>query len=163
MLDGFGDPVTTLTLADGSYQFGGLPPGDYCVVQDQPSGYVSVSDTDGPNDNVIGNVTPITVTAGATSGGNDFIEIELGTISGTVLTDDDNNGSGDSPLSGVVINLLDGSGNPVLDGFGSPIQVATDASDSISSPSCPPAPTAFRKTNPPDTAASRTSMARTTT
>ena len=128
VLDGFGDPVTTLTLADGSYQFGGLPPGDYCVVQDQPSGYVSVSDTDGPNDNVIGNVTPITVTAGATSGGNDFIEIELGTISGTVLTDDDNNGSGDSPLSGVVINLLDGSGNPVLDGFGSPIQVATDAS-----------------------------------
>ena len=128
VLDGFGDPVTTLTLADGSYQFGGLPPGDYCVVQDQPSGYASVSDTDGPNDNVIGNVTPITVTAGATNSGNDFIEIELGTISGTVLTDDDNNGSGDSPLSGVVINLLDGSGNPVLDGFGSPIQVATNAS-----------------------------------
>lgn len=128
ILDGFGDPVTTLTLADGSYQFGGLPPGDYCVVQDQPAGYASVSDTDGPNDNVIGNVVPITVTAGANNGDNNFIEIELGTISGTVLADDDDNGSGDSPVSGVVLNLLDGSGNPVLDGFGAPIQVATNAS-----------------------------------
>ena len=128
VLDGSGDPITTLTLADGSYSFGGLPPGDYCVVQDQPSGYASVSDTDGPNDNVIGNVTPIAVTAGSTNVGNDFIEIQLGSISGSVLADDDNNGSGDSPIAGVLLGLLDGSGNPVLDSLGAPVQVATNAS-----------------------------------
>jgi hypothetical protein len=128
VLDGFGQPVTTLTLANGSYSFGGLPPADYCVVQDQPSNYASVSDTDGPNDNIIGNVTPITVTAGQDSGGNDFVETQFGSINGYVRSDDDNNGSGDTGLGGVVLNLLDSSGNPVLDGFGAPIQVATNAS-----------------------------------
>jgi large repetitive protein len=128
VLDDFGQPITTLTGSNGNYSFGGLPPGDYCVVQDQPANFASVSDTDGPNDNVIGNVTPIAVVAGQNSGGNNFIEIELGSISGHVRADDDNNGSGDSAISGVVLNLLDSSGNPVLDGFGSPIQVATNSS-----------------------------------
>jgi hypothetical protein len=128
VLDGFGQPVTTTTDANGDYSFGGLPPGDYCVAQDQPSGFASVSDTDGPNDNVIGNVTPNTVAAGADSGGNDFVETPFGAISGYVRSDDDNNGSGDTGLGGVVLNLLDSSGNPVLDGFGSPIQVATGVS-----------------------------------
>lgn len=128
VLDGLGDPVTTLTLADGGYSFPGLPPGDYRVVQDQPANYASVSDTDGPNDNVIGNATPIAVAAGSNNGGNDFVEIELGVISGYVRTDDDNNGGGDTGLGGVVLNLLDAAGNPVLDGLGGPIQVATNAS-----------------------------------
>lgn len=128
VLEGLGQPVTTITLANGTYSFSGVVPGDYCVVQDQPSNYNSVSDTDGPNDNIIGNVTPITVTGGSNSGGNDFIEIELGLISGYVRTDDDNNGSGDTGLGGVVLNLLDGSGNPVLDGLGDPIRVATNGS-----------------------------------
>ena len=127
VLDGLGQPVTTLTLPGGAYQFGGLPPGDYCVVQDQPANFASVSDTDGPNDNVIGNVTPIEVIAGQNNGGNDFIEIELGSISGYVRTDDDNNGSGDTGLGGVVLNLLDSFGNPVLDGLGAPVQVASNA------------------------------------
>ena len=128
VLDGLGQPVTTLALSNGTYSFGGVVPGDYRVVQDQPSNYNSVSDTDGPNDNIIGNVTPITVTAGSNNGGNDFIEIELGAISGFVRTDDDNNGSGDTGLGGVVLNLLDGSGSPMLDGLGDPIQVSTNGS-----------------------------------
>lgn len=127
VLDEFGAPVTTTTLANGTYCFANLPPGNYCVSQDQPANYNSVSDTDGPNDNVIGNVVPITVTPGDNVGGNDFIEIELGAISGHVLLDTDDNGTGDSSLSGVVLNLLDGSGDPVLDGFGAPIQVASGA------------------------------------
>ncbi len=128
VLNTLGQPVTTLTLADGSYLFPNLPPADYCVAQDQPSGYNSVSDTDGPNDNVIGNVTPISVSAGSNNGGNDFIEVELGSISGYVRTDDDNDGDGDTGLGGVLLSLLDGSGNPVLDGLGAPIQVSTNGS-----------------------------------
>ena len=85
MLGGLGQPVTTTTDANGAYSFSGVAPGGYCVAQDQPLNYNSVSDTDGPNDNIIGNVTPITVTAGNNHGGNDFIEIELGVISGHVL------------------------------------------------------------------------------
>lgn len=128
VLDGLGQPITTLSLTNGTYVFGNLDPGDYRVVQDQPADYNSVSDTDGPNDNVIGNVTPITVSANTNSGGNDFIEIKLGIISGYVRSDDDNNGTGDSGIQGVVLNLLDGSGNPVLDGLGAPIQTTTNAS-----------------------------------
>ncbi len=128
VLDGLGDPVTTLTLADGGYSFPGLPPGDYRVVQDQPANYASVSDTDGLNNNIIGDETPVTVTAGQNNGGNDFVEVQLGAINGHVRTDDDNNGSGDTGLPGVVLNLLDSSGNPVLDGLGHPVQAATNAS-----------------------------------
>ncbi len=125
VLDGFGLPVIATTLANGTYSFGGLTPGTYCVHEDQPSNYGSVSDTDGANNNVIGNETPITVTAGNNNGGNNFIEIELGVISGYVLLDTDNNGSGDFSLPGVVLNLLNASGSPVLDSFGAPIQVAS--------------------------------------
>ena len=84
VLDENGYAITTPTLVDGTYSFGDLPPGDYCVLQEQPAGFASVSDTDGPNDNVIGSFTPITVTAGNNNGGNDFVEIELGVISGHV-------------------------------------------------------------------------------
>ncbi|RYG37933.1 MAG: hypothetical protein EON93_02830, partial [Burkholderiales bacterium] len=115
-----GDPVTpgvqavtTLTLSDGSYSFGGLAPGNYRVREDQPAGYNSVSDTDGANNNVIGDQTPINVTAGGTSSGHDFIEIEPASIAGHVFADSDNNGSGDAPLAGVTLTLLDGSGNPI--------------------------------------------------
>ncbi|WP_341405633.1 SdrD B-like domain-containing protein [Luteolibacter soli] len=105
--------VTTLTLADGSYSFGGLAPGNYRVREDQPAGYNSVSDTDGANNDVIGDETPIAVTAGGTSSGHDFIEIEPASIAGHVFADSDNNGSGDAPLAGVTLTLLDGSGSPI--------------------------------------------------
>ncbi len=125
VLDGSNQPITTLSAVNGTYTFNNVSPGDYRVVQDQPTNYNSVSDTDGANNNVIGNETPITVSSGNNNGGNNFIEIELGVISGYVLLDTDNNGSGDAPLPGVVVNLLDGSGSPVLDGYGAPIQVAS--------------------------------------
>ncbi|MEO5714797.1 MAG: SdrD B-like domain-containing protein [Luteolibacter sp.] len=125
VLDGFGAPVIATTLANGSYGFGGLPPGAYRVHQDQPTNYNSVSDTDGANNNSVGDETPILVSAGNNNGGNNFVEIELGVISGYVLLDTDGNGSGDSSLPGVVLNLLNVSGSPVLDGFGAPIMVTS--------------------------------------
>ncbi|RYD21774.1 MAG: hypothetical protein EOP88_10225 [Verrucomicrobiaceae bacterium] len=127
VLDGFGAPVTTTSLADGTYTFGGIMPGAYRVVQNQPSNYGSVSDTDGDNNNVIGDETPIEVIAGNNAGGNNFVEIQLGSISGHVLLDTDNNGSGDSSLFGVTLNLLDGSGSPVLNSVGNPIRTTSGA------------------------------------
>jgi uncharacterized repeat protein (TIGR01451 family) len=113
VLDGSNQPVTTLTPGDGSYLFTSVVPGEYCVVQDQPTDYASVSDTDGPNDNVIGNVTPIVVTGGQNNGGNNFVEIELGAISGRVFKDSDANGLGDTLFPGVLLTLLDAAGDPV--------------------------------------------------
>jgi hypothetical protein len=54
--------------------FGNLPPGTYSVTETQPDGYLSVSDLDGGDPDVIGDVTLITVTEGATTSGQDFLE-----------------------------------------------------------------------------------------
>ena len=118
-------PVTAITAPDGSYSFSNLLPGTYGVCETQPSGYTSVSDRDGGNPDEI---RPITVTAGNASSGNDFIEERLGTISGTVLADADNDGDGDIFLAGVTVNLLDSLGNPVLDGLNAPIETTTNSS-----------------------------------
>lgn len=70
-----GEPITTLTDANGDYLFDNLPPGDYQVLEVQPGGFLSVSDVDGNDQNdSIGDGTPITVNAGATTPGNDFVE-----------------------------------------------------------------------------------------
>ena len=74
VLDGGGNAVTTTTAADGTYTFSGIAPGDYHVAETQPTGYGSISDKDGGNPDLIGDVTDITVLAGQTSGGNDFLE-----------------------------------------------------------------------------------------
>lgn len=51
----------------------------------------------------------------------------LGAISGNVSADTDGNMVPDTNLSGIVLNLLDSSGNPVLDGNGNAITTTTDA------------------------------------
>lgn len=66
--------ATTVTLSDGSYSFTGVPPGSYSIAQTQPVGYLSVSDIDGGNPDLIGNASPVTVTAGASITGQDFLE-----------------------------------------------------------------------------------------
>ncbi len=118
LLDGSGNPVdgdpitpgvqavTTITAVDGSYLFANLMPRSYQVAETQPSGYASVSDADGGNLDLIGNITPLTVAPGQDVTGRDFVEIELGSISGFVY-------SGTTPLAGVTLTLLDDDGNPV--------------------------------------------------
>jgi hypothetical protein len=96
-------PITTTTDLTGNYTFSGLAPGIYGVVETQPSGYGSVSDSDGGNPNQI---RPIVVNTNSTTPGNDFVEIKLGSISGSVFV-------GAAPLPGVILTLLDGAGNPV--------------------------------------------------
>ena len=124
VLDGSNQPVTTLSAANGSYGFGGLPPGTYRVVQDQPANYGSVSDTDGANNNAIGDQTPLMVSAGNNHGGNNFVEIQLGSISGFVRV-------GSAPLAGITLTLLDDAGNPVDGDPNTPgIQPVTTVTDS---------------------------------
>lgn len=76
MLDAItGEPITTITDANGNYSFNNLMPGDYQVFQVQPSGYLSVSDVDGDDQNdTIGDGAPISVTAGVSATANNFIE-----------------------------------------------------------------------------------------
>ncbi len=108
-------PITTTSAPNGSYSFINLAPGTYGVLETQPAGYASLSDKDGGN---LNEIRPVSVVAGTTNTGNDFVEIQLGAISGFVHV-------GGNPLNGVTLALLDISGNPVLDGNGHPITTVT--------------------------------------
>ncbi len=137
LLDGSGNPIdgdpstpgvqarTAVTGADGSYVFGNLIPGNYQISETQPGGFASVSDADGGNLDRIGDVTPISVAAGQTVTSQDFVEIELGIISGYVM-------EGSNPIGGVTLTLLDAYGNPVDSSPGIPgFQPFTAVTDSF--------------------------------
>ncbi len=97
--------ATTTTNASGNYSFTGLAGGNYTVQQTNLPGYVDVSDTQGANDSLIA----VTLPASGNSTGNNFVDERLGSISGNVKEDIDNNNTGDVNLSGVTISLLSGT------------------------------------------------------
>ncbi len=119
-----GDPsdgtvlAITTSAADGSYEFLNLALGGYVVVESDPTGYSSVADVDGANDNRI-KVTATTFTA--TTGRNfldKYIDPALySNISGQVRNDTDGDGDltdADSGITGVTIDLYtdpNGDGN----------------------------------------------------
>ena len=122
LLDGTGNPIdsdlstpgvqptTVVTDGSGNYSFMNLPAGDYRVAETDLAGYVSLSDIDGGDPNVIGDPTPITLLAGGSSSGNDFVDEQLASISGQVRYDLDGDGNlGDTEpgISGVTIELRD--------------------------------------------------------
>ena len=79
---------------------------------------------DGANNNVVGDETPIVMTPGLVVVEKNFVEILLGSISGYVYVDA-------SPLAGVTLTLLDGSGNPVDGDPNTPgVQPITTVTDS---------------------------------
>ena len=129
--DGNGDPVTTTTDTAGNYQFTNLTPGDYTVVETQPAGLFNVSEDEGgidddqPDNNTINSIAA-TVNPGENDAGNDFVEVEPGSLSGNVSQDTTGDGAGDTPIPEVTLSLLDGAGNPVTDGNGDPVTTTTD-------------------------------------
>ncbi len=104
---GFNCPRTNTNLA-GYYNFSGILPGDYLVLETDPNGYVSTADSQGANDNQIS----LTVISGIDLGGNDFLDTDqTASILGQVREDSDgdgNIGDNDSGIAGVSIELLQG-------------------------------------------------------
>jgi uncharacterized surface anchored protein len=105
--------ATTKTGTDGSYKFSGVSPGDYAVVEINPSEYPSnvrdgdtVSDGDSEDsDTTPDNSIKVTLTPSEDDTGNDFVDSNDGSITGTVK---DDNGS---PIPGVILTLEDSGGN----------------------------------------------------
>ncbi|GAB5401865.1 MAG: hypothetical protein Aurels2KO_00960 [Aureliella sp.] len=119
-----GDVVATQnTDSQGRYSFTNLKPGKYRITEVTPSEYLpgqsSVGTVRGQvvgtNDNTGDVIRDIMLPASASGINYDFGEILTGSISGRVITDINENcvidAPGESPLSGVRIELLDASGN----------------------------------------------------
>jgi uncharacterized surface anchored protein len=115
--DDLGQPVstTTETLADGTYSFTGLRPGNYVITEAQPGtwfdpkdGGVSPGTSGGtPEANKL---SAINLTAGTNATANDFTEIAPSSIAGKVT----NHVTG-APIAGVTVTLTgtDDNGKPV--------------------------------------------------
>ncbi|MEL6556510.1 MAG: SdrD B-like domain-containing protein, partial [Cyanobacteria bacterium J06621_11] len=107
LLDSNGDTVaTTQTLADGSYLFADVTPGDYTIVQENDPNFVDVTDAEGANDSQIA----LTVGIGESVVAQNFVDEIPASIAGNVSRDDDNDGAGDRNLAGITINLIDLAG-----------------------------------------------------
>ena len=98
---------STTTNANGYYQFTNLTPGNYTIVEIDPSGYLSSGDTQGANDNTIA----ISVQGTQSITNRNFFDYQPATISGVVFEDTDDDGSfslADMPLENIQIDLSDG-------------------------------------------------------
>ncbi|MDJ0647278.1 MAG: SdrD B-like domain-containing protein [Xenococcaceae cyanobacterium MO_188.B19] len=112
--------ATDVTDSNGDYSFINVTPGNYTVVETDLNGYSSITDTDsvtdaGGNDGEIGsdgsndNIISVSLSAGETDSGNDFVDAQNGSISGSVKADTTGNDAGDTALSGVTITLRNAS------------------------------------------------------
>ena len=71
LTDANGNSLTTITDSNGDYSFT-VSPGDYTITETDPTGFDSVSDVDGPNDNTINNVS---LPPGGNVVDQDFVDI----------------------------------------------------------------------------------------
>ena len=96
---------TDTTDGDGSYRFSGVTPGNYTVLETDPTGYSSTTS----------NSAAVVVTSGG-SGSANFGDREQGTVSGKVFNDMDGSGiqdAGEPGISGVSVKLLNNAGSAV--------------------------------------------------
>ena len=115
ILDKDGKPVTTVTDADGNYQFTGLPKGTYRVSIVDPN----AGDLAGLNNTQAykgrgATMTTVTISDAAVQG-VDFGFVKPATIGDRVWNDQDHNGvdNGEPGVPGVTVILKDASGNEV--------------------------------------------------
>lgn len=158
--------LITTTDALGNYAFTGLNAGVYVVTEPtQPTGTSNGITTAGTTGGVTNGTatpvsTPISTISGITlikqgngqvtvSSNNNFAEVVLSSISGTVFLDQNNNGLkelADTALAGVTVELLNGSGTVLT-------TAVTDAAGAYSFPGLPPGTYSVREpTQPADTA-----------
>ena len=113
--------LTTANPSTGAYQFIGLLPGDYVVLETQPGGFTSIADNDASADGdsfdadtTVDERIAVTLMPGEIEDdGNNFVEQRLASISGWVAVDTDGDKNGDSPLADVTLTLLDAAGNTI--------------------------------------------------
>jgi protocatechuate 3,4-dioxygenase beta subunit len=112
----------TLTNAQGKYEFTGLRPGEYTIIEITPPGLIDGGDHVGTVDGVLtGSVVQNDVIDVSLKGGDDginydFCEKEPAMVSGYVYHDRDNDGNrdpGEESIPGTTIILLDASGTQV--------------------------------------------------
>ncbi len=120
---------TTTTDQNGFYEFTGLLPGMYRVVETQPVDYLSVGATagtvDGQTRGVVFNsdiITDITLDGGDDSIHNDFGEVRPASLSGHVYHDADDDGVFDADEDGIGGALVQVEGNGQA-----PVELTTDA------------------------------------
>ena len=135
LLNASGSTVATaLTDSSGRFNFTGLVPGQYRVTRTIPAGFVTTLADQG-NDATDSDANPVAVTM--VSGGSDqslgFGFYQPVSIGDRVWEDTNADGmqsAGEPGIAGVVVNLLDAAGQPVLGNGGLPITAVTAADGS---------------------------------
>ena len=113
-----GNPIAEVTVDEttGAYEFLEVPVGAYQIVETDPVGYTSISDSQSSDDDTTANaetndnVIPVTVTKDENDINNDFVDkapVETGSIKGTVKDDKG------EPLKEVLLTLKDSDGKVV--------------------------------------------------
>jgi uncharacterized surface anchored protein len=135
--------ATTTTDSNGEYIFADVEPGNYTIVEtNNPSYPVDISDNDSSPDGDAGdavttvdNSIGVTVLSGEKDTGNDFVDSNKGSITGTVKDD------GDAPLGNVTITLTKPDGTKVT--------TVTDSNGEYTFVGLPPGDYTLTEQNPP--------------
>lgn len=136
----------TTTNAAGQYNFENLAPGEYQIVELQPEGLFQGGQTIGTGDGQVLGIDRLGVNllAGQVLVDYNFCEIAPSSISGMVWQESDPNrrfDPGDSPVPGVLVELIDDSGKTVA-------QTRTDAGGNYKFDSLPPKTYSVREVQP---------------
>lgn len=120
LLDQAGTEIArTTTAADGTYQFRGLRPGRYTIVQEQPTGYFNggqVAGSTGGDASQEDRISLVPVSSGQQSLNNNFCENPPSQLSGRVFADRDEDcvfDANEPAIAGVRIELLDATGRVI--------------------------------------------------
>jgi uncharacterized repeat protein (TIGR01451 family) len=133
--DDFGKPVlkTVNTNPDGSYSFKGLFPGSYTITESRALGYLDGKDANGTGASSQGTLSNDLITGIKLDAGQDSIENNFGELLPASITGQVRDMTG-APvgIATVEMQLLDGTGAPVLDAAGTPKTATTKPDGSYS-------------------------------